>query len=518
MTSGARISLLRYSPALVLFAIAIADARQLTDPDLWGHVLWGRELLAHGSLPSGNPYSYSAPGYPWLRHEWLSEVLMAAMFDQFGPLGLKLLKFACTAGTICFVASAESETDAPATLQAAVLLVLALIVAPTFQFRPQLFDFICVAAIVALVARHNWRGSAPLWIAIPLVAIWSNLHGGFFVGIVAIGVYGAAILASDSVAGHDLRRGLSIIAIAAAAAASTLCTFLIPPARDTWYTLIHSLLNPMTHYAIGDWVPLITALTSAAGGSVEHKYFFVVLFFFAAAIVSVILTPKGADAPMVAVAAVMLATAFTAVRNIPIALIAIAPVFANHLGLLTRSRGTDAAQAANAHEVARAGRMAMEILIAVVAIVFARYSGILKHGIDASGNPVGAINFMKTHDLTGNVLADYAWGQYVIWHGAPEMKIFLDSRYDLAYPPAVARDWFEFDNNLPGGSDTLAKYPHNFVLIEKDSPAVKLMNSQRDWRLIYSDDTGRLYARANAPAARLDGVPVVGRSEPAYFP
>jgi hypothetical protein len=517
--SAVRISLLRYSPALVLFAIVIADARQLTDPDLWGHVLWGRELLAHGSLPIGNPYSYSAPGYPWLRHEWLSEVLMAAMFDQFGPFGLKLLKFACAAGTICLVATAESETGAPATLQSAVLLTLALIIAPTFQFRPQLFDFVCVSAIIALLARHNWRGSAPLWIAIPLVAIWSNLHGGFFVGIVAIGLYGAATLASDIVAGHGWRRGLGIIAIAAAAAASSLCTFLIPPARETWYTLIHSLLNPMMHYTIGDWVPLITALRGAASGSVEQKYFVVVLFFFAASVVSVILTPKGADSPMLAVAAVMLATAFTAVRNVPIALIAIAPVFANHLGLLTRSRDANAAHAAaKAREVPRAGRMAMEILIAVVAIVFARYSGILKRGIDASDNPVGAINFMVTHDLTGNVLADYAWGQYVIWHGAPEMKVFIDSRYDLAYPPAVARDWFEFENNSPGGSDTLAKYPHDFVLIEKDSPAVKLMNSQRDWRLIYSDDRARLYARAHAPAARLDGVPVVGKSEPAYFP
>src|ERR1019366_2783558 len=54
--------------------------------------------------------------------------------------------------------------------------------------------------------------------------------------------------------------------------------------------------------------------------------------------VSVILTPKGADAPLVAVAAVMLAAAFTAVCNIPIAAIAIVPVFANHLGLLLRPR------------------------------------------------------------------------------------------------------------------------------------------------------------------------------------
>ncbi|MGB8411587.1 MAG: hypothetical protein WCE23_02060 [Candidatus Binatus sp.] len=516
--SPARVSLLRYSPALILFAIVIADARQLSDPDFWGHVLWGRELLAHGSLPRVNPYSYSAPGFPWLRHEWLSEVLMASMFDKFGPFGLKLLKFLCTAGTICFIVLAESETAAPAFVQAAILLVVALILLPAMQFRPQLFDFVALSAIIALLARHNWRGSAPLWIAIPIVAVWSNFHGGFFIGLVAIGVYGATSLLSDILAGHGPRRGLGIIAITAAAAVSTLCTFLIPPARDTWYTLIHSILNPMTHYAILDWKPLIAALTTAHSGSVDKKYFVVVLLFFTAAVVSVILTPKRADAPLVAVAAVMLAAAFAAVRNIPIAAIAIAPVIANHLGLLRRPREVTAARAPSARAMPRAGRLVIEILIAIIAIGFARYSGILSPGIDATDSPADAVSFMNSHRLSGNVLADYSWGQYVIWHGAPGMKVFIDSRYDLAYPPAVVQDYLEFASNVAGGSHTLAAYPHDFVLIQKDSPAVKLMDSRRDWRLIYSDDTARLYARADSPAARLYGVPFAGASGPSMFP
>ncbi len=516
--STARVSLWRYSPALILFAIVIADARQHSDPDLWGHVLWGRELLAHGSLPRVNPYSYSAPGFPWLRHEWLSEVLMGSIFDKFGPFGLKLLKFLCSAGTICFIVLAESETAAPALVQAAILLVVALILLPAMQFRPQLFDFIALSAIIALLARHNWRGSAPLWIAIPIVAIWSNFHGGFFIGLVAMGVYGATSLLSGIVAGHGPRRGLGIVAITAAAAASTLCTFLIPPARDTWHTLISSILNPMTHSTIADWRPLIAALTTADSGSIAKKYFVLVFFFLAAAVVSVILTPKGADVPLVAVAAVMLAAAFAAVRNIPIAAIVIAPVLANHLGLLLRPREVTTAPASSARAAPRAGRLVIEILIAVVAIGFARYSGVLSRGIDASGNPADAVNFMNSHRLTGNVLADFGWGQYVIWHGAPSMKVFIDSRYDLAYPPAVVQDYLDLADNMAGGSHTLAAYPHDFVLVERDLPAVKLMDSRRDWRLIYSDDTARLYARANSPAARLEGVPFAGTARPAMFP
>ena len=388
MTAGpVRISILRFSPALILFAIVIADARQATDPDLWGHVMWGRELLAHGSLPRGNPYSYSAPNFRWLRHEWLSEVLMAAMFDTLGPIGLKLLKFACTAGTICFVASAESECGAPAMWQATILLVVALILAPVMQFRPQLFDFLSLSAIIALLSRHNWRGSAPLWLAIPIVAVWSNLHGGFFVGIVVMGVYGATVLLRDVLLVAGPRRGLGIIAITAAAAASTLCTFLIPPARDTWYTLIRSIMNPMTHFAIEDWKPLLVAVTSADSGSVAQKYFVVVLFFFGAAVVSVLLTPKGGDAPLIAVGAVIARISLRRRAQYSDRRDRDRPVFANHLGLLIGRRDQVTPHPLRALARGRAWDDGHGNSNRGRCDYFARHDGVLTPGIDAKGNP-----------------------------------------------------------------------------------------------------------------------------------
>jgi hypothetical protein len=514
----ARVSLLRDYPALVLFAIVIADAFQHGVPDLWGHVLWGRELLADGSLPLGNPYSYSAPGYPWLRHEWLSEVVMAAMFDRFGPFGLKVLKFLCSAGTISFIVVAESEGGAPVIVQVPILFGAALILLPTMQFRPQFFDFLALSAIIAMLARHNWRGSAPLWIAIPLVAIWSNLHGGFFLGLVAIGVYGAATMLEDRWSGRGFTRGLGILAIAAAAAASTLCTFLIPPARDTWYTVIHSILNPMTRYTIADWIPLVPSLLNAPSGSVEQKYFAFVVLFFVAAFVCVALTPKGGDLALVAVASVTVAMAFMAVRNIPIAAIAIAPVFANHLGLLVRAREDSATPVSSARVIPRAGRLAFEILIAVMAVVFARNYGVLSPGIDTSDSPVRAEAFMKDHGLKGNVLAEYAWGQYLIWQAAPASKVFIDSRYDLAYPPAVVADYMALDRGEAGSAHTLAAYPHDFVLVKNGKPAARLMGSEAGWRLIYHDQIASLYARIDSPAAHIAGVPVTGPKYRAQFP
>ena len=132
--------------------------------------------------------------------------------------------------------------------------------------------------------------------------------------------------------------------------------------------------------------------------------------------------------------------------------------------------------------------------------------------------PVSACAFMKDHDLKGNVLGLFGWGEYLIWHLPPDSKVFIDGRYDTVYPQAVLEKLFAFTYNQAGADAALTQYPTDYVLIEPDSGARKLMDSRRDWRLIYSDDTALLYARANSAAARLDGVPFAGTSRPAMFP
>ena len=83
----AAVSLLRYSPALVFFIIAIADVGRWADPDLWGHIRFGQLTLALGHAPVRNPYSYSSSGYIWRDPEWLAEALLALSFDALGIIG-----------------------------------------------------------------------------------------------------------------------------------------------------------------------------------------------------------------------------------------------------------------------------------------------------------------------------------------------------------------------------------------------------------------------------------------------
>ena len=84
------------SPGLVLWSIVgliLAPVLVMTsaDPDLWGHVRFGLDLLAQHRLPSVDPYSFTQD-IPWINHEWLSELLMGVAYQSAGATGLALLK------------------------------------------------------------------------------------------------------------------------------------------------------------------------------------------------------------------------------------------------------------------------------------------------------------------------------------------------------------------------------------------------------------------------------------------
>jgi hypothetical protein len=50
-------------------------ARTSTDPDLWGNVRFGLDILRSGSVPHLDPYSFTTDR-TWVNHEWLAEVII----------------------------------------------------------------------------------------------------------------------------------------------------------------------------------------------------------------------------------------------------------------------------------------------------------------------------------------------------------------------------------------------------------------------------------------------------------
>jgi hypothetical protein len=583
-------SLMRYAPAFVLLAIAIADAARVADPDLWGHIAFGRLFLRLGPVRH-DPFNYSVPGHEWAVHEWLAELIMARTYDAFGILGLKLWKFSCTALTIILLAMAAAETGAEPPLQAALLIAAAVALMPLMQFRPQLYTYIFLSALMVLLARENYRGRARLWLVVPMLALWANLHGGFVIGVFVLAIYTGVVSIESLVARRGLRRCVRLSAATIACAVATIAN---PYGLDAWSHVLGALNDPVTRKVMVDWQPLIPVLMNSRGPHSGFVFFALVVAMLMLLALAFILTPRGGDLALVAIATVMGAAAFDVVRNMPLATIAAVTPLARHLHLLgnkirtalasdspatqpdlitvvldsdsvaasesaagTRVSATvvpdspNVAPAPVTAAIHSAAVVASEpaivspapataapesaivepshfnsagqiVIIAAALILLLGKGGLLDSRIPAAMDyPVGAIAFMRSHQLLGNLLARFEWGQYVIFHMAPPPKfvdgsvdlparssrIFIDARVDLVYPPRVINEYLDFSIGAPGGARLLDNYPHDYILMPTGSPADITVSARADWTAIYRDQVAVLFARTNSLAAHSRGLP-----------
>lgn len=509
------ISVLRYSPAFFAFIVVVADAGRWADPDLWGHITFGRLILSLGHVPAHDIYSYSAFGRPWRDHEWLSEVILALCYNSGGIIGLKLLKLVCTAATMALLAMAAAQTGAAISLQLIVLTIAALALGPMLQFRPQLFDFIGLSALLLMLARDSYRRAGPLWPAIPILALWANLHGGFFIGLAVLGAYAAIVAVEDWWNGDGFGRASRVVLVFAAC---TLATLANPYGIAIWTTVLHTLDYPLTRAIISEWQPLAFRIVQEWHRSpLTAINFALAIVPFAALVVCFVIRPRGGDLPLVVIAATMGAGAWIAVRNLALMVIAWVIPLCRHGKLVfedsQKRRRLD-------HKRSRGARWyTNQALVGAIALVVAIQTGLFSPTLPASITmPQGAVAFMRAHRLSGNILCNFAWGEYLIFHMAPGSTVFIDARYDMVYPKAVIRDYLAFYMGSRDGSRMLAGYPHDYVLIRPGSPAYHMMRAQHGWQIIYSDQVAALFARSKSAAARLVGVPVKGHAGASYFP
>jgi hypothetical protein len=511
--SSPRFSLIRSAPAVVLFAIVIADSMRSADTDLWGHIFFGNIVLRQHHLFFHAPFSYACPAGPrdWIMVDWLGEALMALVINIAGVIGIKIAKFGCVAGLMVLLSLGLSETGAVLAVQAMILLAAACAFVLHMQLRTFLADDLGLAAIVLILAQESYgRTKAPLWLAIPVLAIWANLHGGFFVGLVAMGVYTCVRAIQDLAAGRGAANTTRLAALTSAVAIATLVN---PYGLKDWIVVAGVLRNSFTLIHISEFRPLPVVVAEFYHSGRPLFTFAAFIAIVVTLIGSFLLTPRSDDLPLFAIAIVMSAGALYAVRNTALAVIACSIPLCRHADLLLYGRAR-AAQDASSAPSAPTWQIA-QLGIAAAAITVAIRTGLLSNILPAvETKPVGAVAFIREHSLEGNVLAEFGWADYVLFHDSARLKIFIESIFEAYYPPRLQNDFANFYYGAPGAEHVLDEYPNDFVLMPTGSPASALTAKQPGWRLIYRDPVASLFARSDSTAARLPGVPFLASSAP----
>lgn len=512
-------SLLRSAPGVVLLAIALADAMRSADTDLWAHIYFGRMILEHHQFLFHAPFSYACPpgSRNWIVHDWLGNVLMALVYGAAGVVGLKLAKLACVAAVMVLLSAGEAETRARLEVQAIILSVAAIAVVPLMEFRTFLADDICLAALMAMLARESYGHGGRLWLAVPIFALWANLHGGFFVGLAVLSLYTAVRGAQDLTQSRGPRRAVRLAVLTSAAALATLIT---PYGLRDWVVIVGVLHNPFTLAYVPEFHSMFARIVDLHRQQVPLFTFVLALTIMGALFVSFALTPRVDDLALFAVAALLTAAALYAERNTALAVIACCIPLCRHANLLVdRLRGN---QSASTPELPLLAWPPLQILLAVSAAGLAIHTGLLSERLPISRvKPVGAVAFMRRHALHGNILSAFAWADYLIWHNnaGRSSKIFIESLFEAYYPERVQEDYLAFEEGSPRAAAVLNSYPHDFVLFPTQSAPSRFMTTRSGWKLIYSDPVSSLFARSDSPAAHIVGVPELSQTAPpSFFP
>src|SRR5438093_4269102 len=174
---------IRRPPArLSWIAVALAGAVCLLGATVGADARWlaaiGAAITRSGSIPDAVPYA-SAPSHGWHDAPVLGQLVFHELEALLGDRGLILAQAAAaTAALLALVIDMRSDrTRDP--VRAAI--VLALLVAAPAHFlvsRGELFSLALFPLLVLLLLCEARSPSLRIWLGVPLLALWANLHGG----------------------------------------------------------------------------------------------------------------------------------------------------------------------------------------------------------------------------------------------------------------------------------------------------------------------------------------------------
>src|SRR2546421_11984981 len=199
------------------------------DPDFWWHLKIGQWMVQHGQLPSTDIFTFTATGHSWTDHEYLTEILMWLTYSTLGLAALCIAFGLLTwAGFWLLFLQVRRQ---PFVFVGVGLTIAAIAGSPIWGPRAQMITF-ALTCLELYWLRTYLSGRSLAINFFPLVMIaWANLHGGWVIGFVWLGVAIAAELWSwawdqDNPAHRMHVRRLAIIAIASGVAVAATPHFL----------------------------------------------------------------------------------------------------------------------------------------------------------------------------------------------------------------------------------------------------------------------------------------------------
>jgi hypothetical protein len=472
--------------ALGLFAMG---AHGVTDPDVWWHLRTGELIIQTHRVPHTDPFSFTRFGQPWVNHEWLSDVVIFSLYRLAGWGGLIVAFASVIAATLLLV-----FLRCPGHPFAAAIITLlgGVASAATWGVRPQMLSLL-LASILLLLLEDADEHPQRVWWAVPLMLLWVNLHAGYAVGIVFLGLFligGILDVAFGFTPWPQTVRRLRKLGLVLGA-----CLAVVPinpnGARMYWYP-IQTLHSASMQNYIEEWL---------SPNFHELKYLpllmMLLLLMTGLTLSSRNLCPREL--------LVLLATMFAALRSarhIPIFVLVAVPMLSglvkhwlgeagpNHLIGLRRSQPIRRAMLVNGLVLAA---------FATFAVVHVRSVIRQQLAAEAQSFPAAAAHFISTERPPGPILNYDNWGGYFIWRLYPKYRVYIDGRADL-YGDSFLDDFAASYYLNRHWREPLRQWDIHTVILPWDAPLVTALRSTSGWRQIYADSQAVILTLGPTPS------------------
>jgi hypothetical protein len=482
---------------IALLSVFTMAVRVSADTDTWWHLAAGRWMVENRQLLTTDPFSLTRAGEAWTNPSWLAQLLLYGTYKLGGLPGLNVLTalmvtlaFACTWPVMA----------GPGLLRAFVLVGAAAVSGIYWSARPQIVSFALTGA--CLLVLEKGRSDRKWWIAVPvLLALWANIHGGFIIGLMLVGIcLGGELIeaVSDRLASgaawrmlwaHRKTAVLTLLALLLASAAFVSFNPYGP----------RLLTYPVQTVSIGT---LQTAIDEWQSPDFHRQDTLPFLAMLLGTMLLIALSPRRKTGREMLLFVALAGLALVARRNIALFALCLAPAVAQHawaiLESLIRTKRVPDPKAVQP-PAARLANLALLGLLAAAAVVKMIEPLSVERNVLAvrDQQPLGAIAYMKESRPAGPLFNSYTWGGYLIWDVWPEYLTYVDGRTDL-FDDQVLSEYLTVWNGDEGWEGILRSRGVQLALLEPHAPVVDQMTTA-GWALLHADPQAVLLA---APASQ----------------
>jgi len=195
------------SSGIYIFLISFACVYYLSNGplllehyDLGWHLAAGDLIRDRGNIPFQDPWSFTLADKQWYNLSWLWDVIASVLFQYTSFSGLTLFVVACGAVIVGYLTSICLSSGASA-VAVCISVFSACLLYPSFATPPNIYLAASpnTATMLFCVIFYGECLKRTRCFLLPvMMVLWANLHGGFVLGFLIVGIFcGAALLRRD---------------------------------------------------------------------------------------------------------------------------------------------------------------------------------------------------------------------------------------------------------------------------------------------------------------------------------